>query len=217
MKYIYAPGCALMTYKPHLAEKLKSVIEKKYGQVDTQLTCCFNQPEIENETCIISPCTTCTVKYSKNYPNCKTEFFLKTLAESNDFDFPDYEGIEMSIQDTCSSRTEPDFLATIRRLLERMNIRFVEPVRSGAKAKCCGQTLYGKTEISKIESFMKTRANEMPCYDVVVYCASCIMSMTVGGRQPRYILDLIFNEPTIMADAEIDIWNKKLRQFRKSH
>ena len=28
MKYLYAPGCALMSYKPHIADKLKEIIEK---------------------------------------------------------------------------------------------------------------------------------------------------------------------------------------------
>lgn len=32
MKYLYAPGCAFMSYKPHLADKLKEIIESRYGQ-----------------------------------------------------------------------------------------------------------------------------------------------------------------------------------------
>ena len=55
----------------------------------------------------------------------------------------------------------------------------------------------------------------MPVEDVVVYCASCIMSMTVGGKKPRYLLDLLFGEPTKMADAGIEPWNGKLQAFRR--
>lgn len=36
----------------------------------------------------------------------------------------------------------------------------------------------------------------MPCEEVVVYCASCITSMSVGGKRPRYLLDLLFGEDT---------------------
>ena len=64
---------------------------------------------------------------------------------------------------------------------------------------------------------MKMRADEMPCEDVVVYCASCIMSMTVGGKRPRYIIDLLFGEPTDMKTSGADEWNGKLRRFRQSH
>lgn len=217
MSYVYAPGCALMVYKPHLAERLKEVAERKYGKMETLLTCCFHAPQLEEGTRIVTPCATCARRYAEHGAVCASEFLLETLAASDDFDFPDYGGAEMSIQDTCSSRTEPAFLAAVRRLLERMNIRLVEPKRSGAQAKCCGQTFYGKLETSKIEAFMKTRAGEMPCQDVVVYCASCIMSMTVGGRRPRYILDLLFNEPTTLAGAGVENWNRQLLAFRKNH
>lgn len=49
---------------------------------------------------------------------------------------------------------------------------------------------------------MKSRADEMPARDVAVYCASCIMSMTVG-------------EDTLMPDADIERWNRKILSIRK--
>lgn len=216
MKYLFAPGCALMSYKPHLADKLKKLIIDKYGEMDNLLECCFTKPEIEEGTLIITPCVTCASRYTNMYPKCYSEFFLETIVESDDFDFPDYGGAMMSIQDTCSSRTMPETQATIRKLLEKMNIKLVEPARTGIKAKCCGQTLYGKADIEKVRSFMKTRASEMPCEEVVVYCSSCIMSMTQGGKHPRYILDLIFGEKTSI-NYGIESWNKRLADFRKKH
>ena len=217
MQYIYAPGCALVAYKPHLADKLKNEIIKMFGPMDTLLTCCFNSPKLnEEDTCIITPCVTCAASYRKLYPKNDVMFFLSRLAESEDFPFPDYGGVKMSIQDTCAARTQPEALATIRRLLEKMNIQLVEPAKTGAKAKCCGQVLYGKTDVSKVEGFMKTRAGEMPCEYVVVYCASCIMSMTVGGKRPRFILDLLYGEPTDLKQGVVE-WNNTLRDFRNSH
>ena len=217
MKYLYAPGCALMAYKPHLADKLKEVVTNLYGEMDTLLSCCFTKPQLEAGTQIVTPCATCAEKYNKQYSDCSALFVLSAIAESKDFPFPDYGGQCMSIQDTCSARSHPEYLATIRRLLERMNIQLVEPAKTGQRAKCCGQVFYGKLDINKVEGQMKIRANEMPCEDVVVYCASCIMSMTVGGKQPRYILDLLFNEPTEMRNAEVDSWNKQLKHFRETH
>lgn len=143
-----------MSYKPHLSDKLKEIIEDRYGKVDTMLECCFTKPFFEKGTHIITPCVTCALKYANMYSDCHVEFFLDVLAESNDFIFPDYGGVKMSIQDTCSSRIIPKTQATIRKLLEKMNITLVEPERSGIKAKCCGQTLYGKTDIDKVKSFM---------------------------------------------------------------
>ena len=217
MQYVYAPGCALMSYKPHLANRLQEVIEKIYGPMDTMLSCCFNKPALAPETCIITPCATCAEKYAKQYPDCTSAFFLAQLADDKDFPFPDYGGVNMSIQDTCSARTQPEVLEAIRKLLQRMNINLVEPEKAGKRSKCCGQVFYGKLPTEKVEEQMTKRANEMPCEDVVVYCASCIMSMTVGGKRPRYIIDLIFGEPTNMADAGVESWNCKLKEFRNNH
>ena len=43
---------------------------------------------------------------------------------------------------------------------------------------------------------MRKRAEEMPVDDVVVYCVSCIKAMQIGGRQPRYMVDLLFGGST---------------------
>ena len=217
MQYLYAPGCALMAYKPHLSEQLLRYVTQTYEPMDTLLSCCFNTPQLPPDTCIVTPCATCAERYAKLYPHCTSEFLLTRLADSTTFPFPDYGGVEMSIQDTCSARAYPEFLATVRRLLQRMNIRLVEPAKTGRRAKCCGQVFYGKLETPKVEALMKVRANEMPCHDVVVYCASCIMSMTVGGKRPRYLLDLLFGEPTEMLHAGADRWNQTLAEFRRTH
>ncbi len=217
MKYLFAPGCALMIHKPQLAEKLKKFAEELYGPMDTLLSCCFNKPEIEPDTCIITPCSTCNNRYRSLYKDCTTSFLLATIAESETFPFPDYQGISMSIQDTCSGRTDDLYLNTIRTLLKRMNIRIVEAEKSGKRGKCCGQTLYGKVPQEKVEAFMKARAQEMPEENVVVYCASCIQGISLGNKRARFIIDLLFNEPTAADEAGIVSWNKRLSDFRNSH
>lgn len=216
-RYIYAPGCALMAYKPHLGQRLKEAAEQIYGPMEMLLTCCFNRPALESGTCIVTPCSTCNNNYRKLHPEVSTSFLLHTLAQSPDFPFPDYGGAEMSIQDTCAGRTDPLYLESVRTLLRRMNITLVEAEKSGAKGRCCGQTLYGKVPIEKVESYMKQRAGEMPREDVVVYCASCIQSMATGGRRPRYIIDLLFGETTDTHGGDITAWNRRLMDFRNSH
>lgn len=216
MKYLYAPGCALMIYKPHLAEKLKTVIEEHYGKMETLLSCCFNTPELEPDTCIITPCSTCNNRYRTLYKECTSSYFLATLAESDTFPFPDYQGISMSIQDTCSGRTDELYLNAIRKLLKRMNINIVEAEKSGKRGKCCGQVLYGKAPQEKVEAYMKARAQEMPEENVVVYCASCIQGIMLGNKKARFIIDLLFNEPTEADASGVISWNKRLVDFRNS-
>ena len=205
-----------MAYKPHIAARLKEYVERRYGTMDTILTCCFDKPELPGGTCVLTPCPTCTERYAKD-SGCMSRCLLNDLADDNSFSFPDYGGVEMSIQDTCAARKQPDVLDSVRRLLQRMNIRLVEPKFTGKHARCCGQVFYGKTDIEKVEANMKRRADEMPCSDVVTYCSSCIMSMTVGGRRPRFILDLIFGEDTDMQGINPVKWNTCLAEFRAEH
>lgn len=148
-------------------------------------------------------------------PDAEPVFLLEKLLETDIFPFPNYQGMEMSIQDTCSARLDPKVLSVVRRLLERMNIRLSEPLRSGNHSKCCGQKFYGKLPVEEVESLMVKRAGEMPCEEVVVYCASCITSMSVGGKRPRYLLDLLFGEATDPFLMGADTWNSQLSSFRK--
>lgn len=216
MEYLYAPGCALLVYKPLLAEKLKQYIESHYGRMATLTACCFNKPVLEPGTCIITPCATCNNRYRSLYKDCRTIYILDVIANDPDFPFPDYGGIEMTVHDACAGRTDDLYMNAIRKLLERMNIRVVEAERSRKKGKCCGQVFYGKLPLNEVEQKMKMRADEMPCDDVVVYCASCMQGISVGGKRPHYILDLLFNEPTEMGPADVEGWNKKLKDFRYS-
>lgn len=216
MQYIYAPGCALMAYKPELAARLKEYVEGRYGSTDTILTCCFDKPSVPDGTMVLTPCPTCAERYAKD-SGCPSRCLLNDLADDDSLALPDYGGIEMSIQDTCAARKQPDVLESVRRLMQRMNIRLVEPQFTGRRARCCGQVYYGKTDIEKVEAGMRRRAAEMPCADVVTYCSSCTMSMTVGGRRPRFILDLIFGSGTDMGEITPVTWNTRLAEFRTAH
>ena len=64
---------------------------------------------------------------------------------------------------------------------------------------------------------MQQRAAEMPADDVVVYCVSCIKAMHIGGKQPRYLADLLFGETTSAGTFEPDQWHAELDIFIDAH
>ena len=57
----------------------------------------------------------------------------------------------------------------------------------------------------------------MPAQDVVVYCVSCCKAMHIGGRRPRYILDLLFAEETTPGTFEPDEWHAEIDAFIAAH
>ncbi|HWR30737.1 MAG TPA: (Fe-S)-binding protein, partial [Negativicutes bacterium] len=82
---------------------------------------------------------------------------------------------------------------------------------------CCGDSFYGTLPVEQVKAQMKKRAAEMPCEDVVVYCVSCIKALHIGGKQPRYLVDLLFGEKTDIGTWEPDAWHNEVQQFIDAH
>jgi hypothetical protein len=54
MKKVFAPGCALMLYKPDLATRLHRMLNENLGKMDLLTTCCKKDPQFETETEVIN-------------------------------------------------------------------------------------------------------------------------------------------------------------------
>jgi len=50
-----------------------------------------------------------------------------------------------------------------------------------------------------------------------VYCVSCIKALHIGGKQPRYLVDLLFGEKTGIGTWEPDAWHSEVQQFIDAH
>lgn len=217
MKQIYAPGCALMLYKPELARKVLGFLKTNLRDIPEHLTCCRHDPNLENGTQVINTCAGCDKRYRKLYEGISTISLWEILVESETFPFPDYNGMSMSIHDACPTRTEERVHSAIRKLLARMNIEIVEPKNTRTQARCCGDSFYGTSPVDFVKDQMRKRSNEMPCTDVVVYCVSCIKAMHIGGKKPRYIVDLLFGEETGIGTFEPNAWHNELQGFIDEH
>ncbi len=217
MKRMFAPGCAILIYKPELATRLHRLLGEELGEMEMFVRCCRNEPALEPGTLVINTCPGCDKLYRENYADSSTISLWEVLAGGDFFRFPDYKGTRMSIIDACPTRTEARVHRAVRTLLERMNIVLVEPKNTGLKSTCCGDSGWGKIPTSKVRELMGKRAAEMPADDVVVYCVSCAKSMFVGGKQPRYLVDLLFGEETIPMTTEPDAWHRELDDFIAAH
>jgi hypothetical protein len=63
----------------------------------------------------------------------------------------------------------------------------------------------------------RSLAHKMPGYDIIVYCVSCSKSMFVGGKTPRYLVDLLFGRSTSAKVYEPDAWHRLVDEFIASH
>ena len=214
---IFAPGCALMLYKPALAEKIHSMLNEQVGPLETLNTCCRHDPGFTVPTQIINICPGCDKRFASTYANATTISLWEILAASVTFLFPDYKGQEMTILDACPAREKPAIHNAIRTIIGKMNIRLVEPVHTRTKSTCCGDSFYPQLPAFTVNELMKKRTDEMPLRDVIVYCVSCIQSVSIGGKQPRYLPDLLFGLDTRPEVYPTEVWHRELEEYIEKH
>ncbi|MEI6347862.1 MAG: (Fe-S)-binding protein [Bacteroidota bacterium] len=216
-KQVFAPGCALMLYKPELAEKIHLMLNENIDEMEKLMICCHHDPKFSTTTEVINICPGCDKRFANDYQNSSTISLWEILAESDFFNFPNYQGTRMSIIDACPTREKEQVQIAIRKLLKKMNIQLVEPLKTGVKSTCCGDSFYGIISVDKVKEQMKKRTSEMPCDDVVVYCVSCVKSVYIGGKKPHYLIDLLFADETIPQTFEPDEWHKEVDNYIEKH
>jgi Fe-S oxidoreductase len=217
MNHVFAPGCALMLYKPDLADRAQRALELELGAAPRHLTCCHHEPGLPSGTQVINVCPGCDRRYRSLYEGVTTRSLWEVLAVSTRFPFPDCGGAAMAIQDACPTRDQDRVHDAVRTLLGRMNVRIVEPKATRSKGSCCGDTFYGTLPVAKVKELMAKRAGEMLEEDVVVYCVSCVQSMAIGGKRPRYLVDLLFGESTVPGSGDPDAWHLDVDRFIGAH
>ena len=188
MNRVFAPGCALMIYKPELARKMleflndpthrcrsdstsfrrTSSMHSTPDRIDTHLTCCRHEPGVKTPVEIINVCAGCDRRYRTLYEGVSTVSLWEVLAESDTFPFPDYGGQKMTVLDACPTRDQPRVHDAIRALLSRMRIEVIEPEKTRTDGTCCGDSYFGMLPDDQVKELMAERASEMPLEDVVV-------------------------------------------------
>ncbi len=217
MARVYAPGCALMMYKPHLARRITAYLNETGEAIPEHHICCHHDPCLAPGTQVINVCAGCDRRFRSLYEGVSTISLWEVLAKSDTFPLPDYHGQCMAIHDACPTRTEKRVHDAVRTLLNRMNIKVMEPEHTREKSVCCGDSFYGALPVDEVKDRMRRRAGEMICEDVAVYCVSCIKAMHIGGKRPHYLVDLLFGEDTDIGIFEPDEWHVELKAYIDAH
>ena len=207
----------MMLYKPELATKIHAMLMAGMGEMDVLSTCCKHDPEHTVLTEIINVCPGCDKRFANSYANTTTISLWELLANSETFVFPDYQGRSMTILDACPTREKPHIHEAIRTLIGKMNIRLVEPEKSGIRSTCCGDSFYPQLPVTSVNDLMKKRTAEMPLDEVIVYCVSCIQSVAIGGKNPRYLPDLLMGLDTMPKVLKTDVWHLLLDEYIEKH
>lgn len=206
-----------MLYKPELAERASRFLAENLGISEEWHICCRKDPQFDNKTEVINVCPGCDKRFRNDYRNSSTISLWEILARTDFFPFPNYRGRIMSIIDACPTRDQTRVHDAVRTLLEKMNIALIEPKNTRTHGTCCGDTFWGEIPTDQVKEQMRKRTAEMPVADVVVYCVSCSKSVFIGGKTPRYLIDLLFGEDTVSKTVEPDEWHRELDAYIEAH
>ena len=191
IKYIYSPGCSLTKSKPMLGEKAYAYLNTSLGNVELYAACCRSGEPVPEGTVVINTCPGCDETFDKGV---KTITLWEIIDSNDDFPFPRYDNLELTIQDACPMRKKPHVHEAVRKILGRMNIKVTEAVSHGEDSVCCGFSYKGELTKEEMHNKMKERTSSMPLEDVCVYCMGCFKAMTIGGGKPLHLADLLFGD-----------------------
>ncbi len=217
IKTYFNPGCALSIYKPKIENKMVKFLNENYGEVKLHKICCHHDPQLEAGSLIINVCAGCDRRFRSLYEGVATISLWEVLDGLHTFQYPDYNGLELSVHDPCPVREKPQVHRAVRNLLKKMNINVVETKFSGTRSICCGDDFYPKLAVEKVHQKMKKRADSMPCKEVCVYCVSCIKSMYIGGKAPRHLIDLLLGQTTEPQIYDTVQWHEQLQAYIDKH
>lgn len=216
-KCYFNPGCALTLHNKEAVDKMLLILNKYFGPVKLHSICCHNDPGLPKGSTIINNCAGCDRRFRSLYEGINTISLWEVLDQIEDLELPQYEDLTVSVHDSCSYRLKPQVHSSLRSILRKMNISIEESEFSGTNSICCGDNLFGKVPLEQVHEFQKRRAAQMPCDDVVVYCVSCIKSMSYGGKTPRYMMDLVLNEKTYAKEMDLEKYHNEIMEYIKNH
>ena len=216
-KTYFNPGCALSIYKPETEARILGLLQPIYPCIQPHRICCRHDPQLEAGSLIINVCPGCDRRFRSLYPGISTLSLWEALDSTDAFPYPDYHGLKLSVHDACPVREKPQIHQAVRSLLKRMNIEVVEAARHGTRSVCCGDSFYPDLPTEKVHQQMRKRAHSMPCEEVCVYCVSCIKSMHIGGKRPRYLIDLLMGEVTDPQVYDTVQWHDQIQEYIDRH
>lgn len=213
MAYYYFSSCKVTAQFKEASEKAKAYINERFGIMP--IGCCrTNHQRLTAEDTAIVVCNNCAAIIEEN-ADAFIEFLWEIIDRDDDFQFPDYAGEAMTVQDCWIAFEKRHVQDTIRSLLRKMNITVVEQEESYAATRFCGVNLLSPCSESNARLAHKRYVEQYPhmftpmepaeqiahfqkhCTKLetekaVCYCKFCTEAINMGGKTGVHLLELLF-------------------------
>ena len=164
-----------------------------------------------------SLCANCSNIIEESRPGTRVHSLWELIDSDENFSFPDYSGMKVTLQDCWRSRDRSETHDAVRSLLGKMNIEFDEIGKNRENADFCGTSLYRPqvdrnpklapkhyrygaeglflphTEDEQKELMLRHCA-QYKTKTVVCYCHYCLDGLLTAGVDGRHLAALLFPE-----------------------
>lgn len=172
--------------------------------------------DFDADTCMVSVCHNCTAIFQEMHPDIKViSLWEYILHHAEDFPYPNFGGVEMSVQDCWRQHDNEAEQTAVRQLLSKVNIKPVELAEHHAQTKYCGVStlrpaprrnlalaprrfvrnaagFFAPHSEQEHISYMQEHCRQIKTEYVVAYCHYCTQGFQLI-RQPHYHLcELLF-------------------------
>ncbi|MFA5527703.1 MAG: hypothetical protein WC996_03735 [Peptostreptococcales bacterium] len=209
---IFLPSCKVKAYTPEGSRIIKDYLETNY---DIEVTgCCkINYKSFTGKDRIVYLCNSCAAHTEESTPSNMISLW-ELIDQDDNFDFPDYSGRKMAIQDCWRSYDRKSQQVAIRSLLEKMNIEVEEMDENFEKTRFCGIStlkdlpiISGKLAPRRFtedaeglflphseedkQRLMEKHCQEIHSDEVICYCTACIEGISLGEKKGYHLLDVL--------------------------
>lgn len=213
--YIFYPSCNFKKWFPETAAKIRAYMEK---QSDVKIAdCCQKTFDIPQEgDIVITICNSCMhlLEELTKHDN-KIISFFEFLLTRNDFQWPDYAGEEITLQDCFRARGKHEFHDAVRTCMKNMNIQVIEMEHNRDEEDFDGRFRFNNPYPQNQRDAPKYFLEYLPKYvtlkpeeewvpyfkeyvkkitteKVVTYCNTCTTGLKQGGAETYHLAELLF-------------------------
>lgn len=208
----YLPSCKFKASHPETSSLLQTYLSN--NGVNVSGCCRLSQNQFGKGDTVLTNCTSCAIITDEQSPEVNEISVYEYLLNDSDFNWPNLNGEEISVQDCYRCVDKPEVQKAIRECLIKMNAVPVEIEENFEKTQFDGTYKYNNVSKSNLDlapqyytrlqnDYIKVKTIEEQIQEmkkwveqykterVVCYCNSCLKGLKLGNANAIHILDVI--------------------------
>lgn len=208
----YIPGCDVLRNHPEAGKCALDYMKKK--GISEGPCCRKDLSSLKDGDTLITNCTQCNLIFAERVPKVKIISLYEYLLNESDYEWKDFHGETMTLQDCWRMRHNPSIHDAVRKCLSSMNVTVTELPKNREEADFCGVWLNSPPAPDCVEVAPETFAElekhrviltpeeqkrrmteyvtQLHTERTIVYCNGCEKGIRLGGGNPLHMIEMLF-------------------------